>query len=100
HSHNTYSLYLHDALPILIAPSVRLIRETLNPPGLTCSSVDFSNRGWEYNSSPGEMTWSAIEVTSIKSQGASRSYLLRCRCKRLVDRKSTRLNSSHLGISY
>src|SRR5258705_10965311 len=66
-----YTLSLHDALPISDSAHHDLSRDVLD--GLQCSPKSLPSK-WFYDS---------------VGSGCSRS-----------DRKSTRLNSSHLGISY
>src|SRR5205814_10071809 len=96
-SSDTYSLSLHDALPICqkdsngvlftVTPSISSLLPTFGSAGMSVT-VD----GSTFGSSVGSITfngtvaaaiaWSTTEIVAI------------------VDRKSTRLNSSHLGISY
>src|SRR2546426_10542481 len=70
-----YTLSLHDALPISQVTVVSPTQRSANPPTSARSSGG-------------------------SSYGASASAIRRAVATRLADRKSTRLNSSHLVISY
>src|SRR3712207_7471927 len=49
---------------------------------------------------PGEATPHQLRVQSAVTGHQSRSIVPSSRCSRALDRKSTRLNSSHANISY
>src|SRR5205814_8259237 len=83
-----YPLSLHDALPIF---TIALGRAMFLRAKRSCGYVKQHNetRGLDYRADVRRYLF--VMFTS--------SFMLR-RIKRLRDRKSTRLNSSHLGISY
>src|SRR5437899_6404346 len=81
-SHENYTLSLHDALPISSAACARATRSE-------------SGRGLPHSKTLRRFG-RFMELEHLKQRtNAWPSF-----CARLRDRKSTRLNSSHLGISY
>src|SRR5258707_11039812 len=76
-----YTLSLHDALPILLVPE----RECEHPPELAREVFP-----------TGDMT---VEQSRHRD-GIQHALSRECRCRERLDRKSTRLNSSHANISY
>src|SRR5205814_9756861 len=89
-----YTLSLHDALPIFSGPawSSRADRGASNreASGMPRPLASFSRRTAVGLLWPRSMTEIIERLTPLRAARASRER----------DRKSTRLNSSHLGISY
>src|SRR5690606_41310758 len=93
-------LSLHDALPILMLVKTRATAQAVQPAG--ASREPGSNLGGSSSSSSSLIaasdvppdTGSAVTAYPEKKSRAGRVLLV------LVDRKSTRLNSSHVKISY
>src|SRR3712207_8183094 len=75
-----YTLSLHDALPI-------------SPPGVA------RDQGWRIASEPARTGSSAGWAPAARGD-AARARRMAARSTRNIDRKSTRLNSSHANISY
>src|SRR5205814_2801795 len=88
-----YTLSLHDALPISSLPATPVFQEPHRPPG---AERHKQARATDWSSLPSRFErWCRCRHREKKC-AASRSRRLTNR----PDRKSTRLNSSHLGISY
>src|SRR5690349_23109603 len=77
-----YTLSLHDALPILTV-------EGIGVPKFTCETLNLHEQGMAATS-----TTFLTEGTKVKVSIAFPRSLIS------IDRKSTRLNSSHVEISY
>src|SRR5699024_12642001 len=76
-----YTISLHDALPIYFLPSINNINSIL--------SYKLNSCKWNFTLAKNS------EVCYYKSRGVFMTIL-----QELTDRKSTRLNSSHVSISY
>src|SRR5205814_4429276 len=79
-----YTLSLHDALPI----SRLVLRNSPSSASLGANATECNSRCSLPNFSPAALNTFAMSSSHVTSHGIRR------------DRKSTRLNSSHLGISY
>src|SRR5205814_9659505 len=84
-----YTLSLHDALPILLRR-----REFRHAPQFL-RLVDDGTEAGRAEIAVGEGEDRLLEIRQI-----ARADLAAARAIKILDRKSTRLNSSHLGISY
>src|SRR5205807_9239788 len=96
-SSSTATLSLHDALPILVFGDAGAIADSsiaTLPHGLW-SSVWFASSHDHMAALPNSL----LTVTLASNFGTFMLYMLSC-IVCMVDRKSTRLNSSHLVISY
>src|SRR5262245_65150130 len=91
-STETYTLSLHDALPICdLRPLFEEIVRTIPPPrGAEDAPLQMLVANLDYNDYVGRLAIGRIFNGSV----AVGDQIA------VVDRKSTRLNSSHLGISY
>src|SRR5207253_11002216 len=89
-----YTLSLHDALPI--SPAKRDRSPAAPGDGSSCSGGTRSKQA--FIRSPNSDRYRARPVLPLVSNATA----LRCsgRMRRTEDRKSTRLNSSHVAISY
>src|SRR5207249_10907357 len=97
----TLSLYsfLHDALPIFLPiinkPAIHLIIEEFIDSGIkqiiliTGENAEPLRRTYDPSTTPARGTYSAVD-----------EFLDKLSDVEIVDRKSTRLNSSHVSISY
>src|SRR5690606_41076719 len=85
------TLSLHDALPISSAPAVELVVPQREQPSF--AARDFRMLGWTADSR--RFVLQATHGEESVAEGSGDDDVLE-----LVDRKSTRLNSSHVKISY
>src|SRR5205814_10253407 len=94
-----WTLSLHDALPIYTE-----VREVVVPPEKRVLNVTVQPSQKEYK--PGQKATVQVKVTDFFGKPFVGSTVLSIYDKSVeyiaggTDRKSTRLNSSHLGISY
>src|SRR5439155_25072206 len=90
----TYPLSLHDALPISgwLMEKARPARNPRCRAGVSASIEDRDGKG--------RATPSKVPSTGERTHVATRVPLKPRAYVRLLDRKSTRLNSSHVAISY
>src|SRR5205814_9393649 len=94
---STHTPSLHDALPILVP-------QTLVAGATTTFQVNFAPTA--LGAAPGSVTISSTApnnpnlVVPLNGTGAQPAVSLNPTSVNFGDRKSTRLNSSHLGISY
>src|SRR5207249_8912158 len=87
-----YTLSLHDALPISEIDDFVIVASEHNPHNVFSNIVDITlNRGQQHSALSG----SSLSLFSFHIGDELRHCLLHH-----TDRKSTRLNSSHVSISY
>src|SRR5205814_6977310 len=89
---DSYTLSLHDALPILIVGE-------LSPKGLSVQGGDQDDVLLIPYTSAMKRVTGQTTLRSINVQAEDASVIATAQ-QQIIDRKSTRLNSSHLGISY
>src|SRR5207244_8894606 len=90
---STFTLSLHDALPILLGPFDYKRQNRTNNLWFAEGVTDYYAQITTYRTGLYDVNWLLGQLTGqIRQLQASRT--------RLLDRKSTRLNSSHQIISY
>src|SRR5205814_9809938 len=88
-----YTLSLHDALPIFL-PEILLLMICAVASAADNQPSAAANVDWEkVRATPAKLTVINMTLVPLKAGAEKDGWLT-------VDRKSTRLNSSHLGISY
>src|SRR5947209_2964956 len=91
-----FTLSLHDALPIC-NPVAAGYSNRCAPAQWTGRNIGSRDRGAPAACGPGR-SWVSFQWNRMR--GGQQPYTAVCRQARTVDRKSTRLNSSHANISY
>src|SRR5207249_8673283 len=94
-TYETYPLSLHDALPISEGRERVLFERLMKPPQDNAPPKEVPTLR-EFVSTPARRSASSSR-TPARGRASTRD---RRQCNRRADRKSTRLNSSHVSISY